>query len=144
MWGRPNPLDRLWPPPSTGSLLGGSWCQIGRCWGWIGQFGQVCGPSLFVWRSVGYFVHFVLRLSSVLALFRVWVPAIQESPKLVEMISNKPYIYFWCLNVMKRCRSWQLYFWLKGRQHILCSRLVDLLGVYKIFFLSSIQLVQNL
>ena len=38
----------------------------------------------------------VLHLSSVLALFRVWVPAIQESPKLVEMIRNKPDNYFWC------------------------------------------------
>ena len=30
------------------------------------------------------------------ALFCVWVTAIQESPKLVEMIRNKPYNYFWC------------------------------------------------
>ena len=51
------------------------------------------------------FCAFVLRLSSVLALFRVWVPAIQELPKLVEMVSIKPYNYFWCLKVMKRCRS---------------------------------------
>ena len=42
------------------------------------------------------FCAFVLRLSFVFALFRVWVPAIQESPKLVEMIRNKPYNYFWC------------------------------------------------
>ena len=41
------------------------------------------------------FCAFVLRLSSVFGLFRVWVPTIQESPKLVEMVSNKPYNYFW-------------------------------------------------
>ena len=33
------------------------------------------------------------------------VPAIPESPKLVEMIRNKSYNYFWCLKVMKSCRS---------------------------------------
>ena len=37
------------------------------------------------------FCVFVLRLSSVFSLFRVWVPAIQESPKLVEIVSIKPY-----------------------------------------------------
>ena len=57
MWGRPNPLGRLWPPPLARSLLGGSWCQIGRCRGWIGRFGLVCGPSLLVWHNVGYSVH---------------------------------------------------------------------------------------
>ena len=57
MWGRPNPLGRLWPPPSSGSLLGGSWCQIGRCRGWISRFGLVCGPSLLGWCSIGYSMH---------------------------------------------------------------------------------------
>ena len=51
------------------------------------------------------FCAFVLRLSSILALFWVWVPAIEELLKLVEMVSIKPYNYFWCLKVMKRCRS---------------------------------------
>ena len=51
------------------------------------------------------FCAIVSRLLYVFALFRVWVPAIQESPKLLEMVRNKPYNYFWCLNVMKRCRS---------------------------------------
>ena len=41
------------------------------------------------------------RLLYVFVLFRVWVPAIQESPKLVEMVSNKPYNYFWCSKVIK-------------------------------------------
>ena len=51
------------------------------------------------------FCAYVSRFPSVLALFQVWVPAIQESPKLVEMVSNKPYNYFWCLKIIKRCRS---------------------------------------
>jgi hypothetical protein len=57
MWGRLNPCGCLCPPPSSGSLLGGSWCQIGRCRCWVGRFGLVCGPSLLVWRSVGYSVQ---------------------------------------------------------------------------------------
>ena len=36
-----------------------------------------------------------LRLLSIFALFRVWVSAIQDSPKLVEIVSNKPYNYIW-------------------------------------------------
>ena len=35
-----------------------------------------------------------LRIHRVFFLFRVWVPAIQESQKLVEMVRNKPYNYF--------------------------------------------------
>ena len=38
---------------------------------------------------------FMLRLVLVFSLFRVWVPANQESPKLVELIRIKPYNYFW-------------------------------------------------
>ena len=41
------------------------------------------------------FCVFLLRLVLVFSLFRVWVPANKESPKLVEMVSNKPYNYFW-------------------------------------------------
>ena len=38
---------------------------------------------------------FMLHLVLVFSLFRVWVPANQESPKLVELIRIKPYNYFW-------------------------------------------------
>ena len=38
---------------------------------------------------------FALHLVSVFALFRIWVPANQESPKLVELVSFKPYNYIW-------------------------------------------------
>ena len=41
------------------------------------------------------FCVFLLRLVLVFSLFRIWVPANQESPKLVEMVSNKPYSYVW-------------------------------------------------
>ena len=39
------------------------------------------------------FCVFVLRLVLVFPLFRVWVPANQESPKLVELVSFMPYYY---------------------------------------------------
>ena len=41
------------------------------------------------------FCVFMLRLMLVFPLFRVWVPANQESPKLVELVSIKPYNYVW-------------------------------------------------
>ena len=40
-------------------------------------------------------LRFCLRIRRVFFFFWVWVPAIQESPKLVEMVRNKPYNYFW-------------------------------------------------
>ena len=40
------------------------------------------------------FCVFLLRLMLVFSFFRVWVPANQESPKLVEMVRNKSYDYF--------------------------------------------------
>ena len=57
--------------------------------------------ALFVSVTQGWvFCVIVSCLLSVFALFRVWVPAIQVSPKLVEMVRNKPYNYFWCLKVL--------------------------------------------
>ena len=41
------------------------------------------------------FCVFLLRLVLVFSLFRVWVPANQESPKLVELIRIKSYNYVW-------------------------------------------------
>ena len=41
------------------------------------------------------FCMFMLHLMLVFPLFRVWVPANQESPKLVEPVSIKPYNYIW-------------------------------------------------
>ena len=38
------------------------------------------------------FCVFMLRLVLVFSLFCIWVPGNQESPKLVELISCKPYI----------------------------------------------------
>ena len=50
------------------------------------------------------FCVFLLRLMLVFSLFRVWVPANQESPKLVELIRINSYIYIWCLIDRKSCR----------------------------------------
>ena len=46
----------------------------------------------------------MLCLLYVFILFHVWVLANHNSPKLVELISHKPYNYIWWLNIMKRCR----------------------------------------
>jgi len=39
------------------------------------------------------FCVFLLHLVLVFSLFRIWVPANQESPKLVELVSFMPYYY---------------------------------------------------
>ena len=41
------------------------------------------------------FCVFMLHLMLVFPLVRVWVPANQESPKLVELVCIKPYNYVW-------------------------------------------------
>ena len=41
------------------------------------------------------FCVFLLCLVLVFSLFRIWVPANQESPKLVELIRIKSYNYVW-------------------------------------------------
>ena len=100
--------DPLWPPLATTFVWVSSWWVLMSDWSvpalgwsvWSGLWALFVGMTQ---RRI--FCAFVLRLSSVFVLFRVWVPAIQESPKLVEMVSIKPYNYFWCLKVMKRCRS---------------------------------------
>ena len=100
--------DPCWPHLATAFCWFSAW--------WVLKSDRsVPGLGWSVWSSlwalfVGMtqcriFYSFVLRLSSILALFRVWVPAIQELPKLMEMVSIKPYNYFWCSKVMKRCRS---------------------------------------
>ena len=101
--------EPLWPPLATAFIWVSAW------WVLMSDYWSVPGLGWSVWSGlwalfVGMmqrwiFCASVLRLSSVFALFWVRVPAIQESPKLVEMVSIKPYNYFWCLKVMKRCRS---------------------------------------
>ena len=79
---------------SDRSVLGLDWSVWSGLW------------ALFVGMTqCRIFCAFVLRLSSVLALFRVWVPAIQESPKLVEMVSIKPYNYFWCFESYEKTQE---------------------------------------
>ena len=41
------------------------------------------------------FCVLVLRLVFVFFLFHVWVPANQDSPKLMEFVRVKPYSYVW-------------------------------------------------
>ena len=52
--------DPLLPPLATALLWYTTWWVLmsdGRCRGLVGRFGLVCGPSLLVWRSVGYSVQ---------------------------------------------------------------------------------------
>ena len=66
-------------------------CETGSCT-------SVCSNEWALLVSVTQdevFCVFMLRLVLVFSLFRVWVPANQESPKLVELIRIKPYNYFW-------------------------------------------------
>ena len=100
--------DSLWPPLATAFIWVSAWWVLmsnGRCQGLVGWFGLVCGPPFACVTQHWIFCSIVLRLLSVFALFWVCVPAIQESPKLVEIVRNKPYNCFWCLKAMKRCRS---------------------------------------
>ena len=60
---------------------------------------------------------FYCIFTCVFLVLQMWVPADDNSPKLVELISHKPYNYIWWLNIMKRCRIWRFYFWLKDRQY---------------------------
>ena len=55
-------------------------CQMGLCW--------MC-------NAAAMFCVSLLCLLRVFMLFPTCVPANQESPKLVEMVSNKPYSYVW-------------------------------------------------
>ena len=70
---------------------------------WV-LFPDMCGPgsctSVFSneWALLvsvtqdKVFCVFVLRFVLIFSLFHIWVLANQESPKLVEIVSNKPYI----------------------------------------------------
>ena len=107
---RPAPLSHLSSPTFAERLVCGPSSLVGRCRGWIRQFCSDNGALYVGVMQDWIFYVLVLHLVYVFTLIQVWVPAIQESPKLVEMIRNKPYNYFWCLKVMKRCRGGRLYF----------------------------------
>ena len=112
--------DPLWPPLATAFVWVSvwlAWCQMVGDGAWLVSL--VWFEGLHCMYYAGWDrLRLCLHIRRIFFLFQIWVPAIQESPKLVEMIRNKPYNYFWCLKVMKRCRSWRLYFWLKDRQHV--------------------------
>ena len=73
---------------------------------WV-LFSDMCGPGSCTsvcsdeWALLvsvtqdKVFCVFVLRFVLIFSLFHIWVPANQESPKLVELIRIKPYNYFW-------------------------------------------------
>ena len=66
----------------------------------------LCQMGLFwMCNAAAMFCVSLLRVVLVFSLFRVWVPANQESPKIMELIRIKSYNYVWCLNDMKSCRS---------------------------------------
>ena len=100
--------EPCWPPLAT------TFCWVSAWWVLMSDR-SVPGLDWSVWSSlwalfVGMtqcqiFCASMLRLSSVLALFRVWVPAIQESPKLVEMVSIKRYNYFWCFESYEKMQE---------------------------------------
>ena len=90
--------EPLWPPLATAFVWVSAWWVLMSDWSVLGLGWSVWSGlwALFVGITQHrIFYAFVLRLVYVFALFRVWVPAIQESPKLVEMVRNKPYNYFW-------------------------------------------------
>ena len=104
---RPGSAGPTLPPlPTDFCRETGEWVLliIRRCRGFIHQFALLCGPFVSVMQG-WILCAIMLRLLSIFVLIRVWVPAIQESPKVMETVRNKPYNYFWCLKVMKRCRS---------------------------------------
>ena len=85
---------------ASGHRLPLVYCLVGPDvrWSVPGLGWSVCSSlwALLVGMTLRWiFCAIVLHLLSVSALFWIWVPAIQESPKLVEMVSNKPYNYFW-------------------------------------------------
>ena len=90
------PLCCLCSPTFAGRLVCGPSSLVGWCRGWIRRFCSDNGALFAGVMQDWIFCVLVLRLVYVFTLIQVWVPAIQESPKLVEMIRNKPYNYFWC------------------------------------------------
>ena len=73
-----------------------------------GLYSSVCPALLALFVSVTQcwiFRALVLCLLYIFALFHVWLPAIQESPKLVEMVSIKRYNYFWCFESYKKMQE---------------------------------------
>ena len=62
------------------------------------------------------FCAFLVRSLVFSFVFNLWVPAKHISPKLMELISYKPYNYVWWLFIIESCRSWRLILWLKDHQ----------------------------
>ena len=116
--GRP----RGWPTPFlgrlgsslVGALLVGSLC---------GSWGDGLKLSWHVMWALNpcvthdmIFCAFILCSLCVFMLFRTCVPAINNSPTLMEFVSNNSYSYYWCLFFKCLCRSCDIYFALNSCQ----------------------------
>ena len=84
VWAHLRPVHSLWAPCSGFAVPGLGWSVCSVKWA---SFGCVTQTSMFC--------VILLCLLRVFMLFPTCVPANQESPKLVEMVSNKPYSYVW-------------------------------------------------
>ena len=80
-WGGLSPsLHSLWAPLSTTSVPGLGWSVCSVKW-----------THLVSVPQDAIFYIFVLRLVFVFSLFHLWVPANQDSLKLMELVRIKPY-----------------------------------------------------
>ena len=64
------------------------------------------GPPCTWHVSMWIFCSFFLVFTCVFPLLQMWVPADDNSPKLMKMVSCKPYIYVWWLFLVKNCKTW--------------------------------------
>ena len=85
-------------------------CLVGPDVRWsVQRFGWSVWSGL--WASFAHVTQdtivydFYLRIRHVFILFPTCVPAIQESPKLVEFVSNNSYHYCCCSFFMSLCRN---------------------------------------
>ena len=101
---RPAPPCRLSPPPSSGSLPGGSWCQVVGAGAWMVSLVYHVGPFCLCYARRDL-LRLLLRTLHVFMLFLTCVPAINNSPTLVEFVSNNSYHYCWCSLFECLCRS---------------------------------------
>ena len=88
--GSADPMYRLSHHLSSWTLPGGPPSCVFVCPGFIRRFDLSNGPFLYVTQDA-IFCAIVLRLVFVFSLFHLWVPANQDSLKLMELVRIKPY-----------------------------------------------------
>ena len=77
-------------------LLVGSLCDLGMFGPKLSWFCMLCGPSILGLLQNRLKLWIFMRLSKLLCM-RVWSSANSDSPKLVEIISDKLLHLVWCL-----------------------------------------------